>query len=255
MQNAQPTLLRDLIERVARADRRAFDTLYEATSARLNALCLSILKDRRAAEEALEQVYIRIWAEAPRFPDSTLSPMAWLTVLTRATALAHRAGPAPNAAPRKPEPAWQEGSDPTVLLRMVWLEGLSYADLARHTALPRAEVRHLVHEGLERLAGHAADDADSFAAAEQALDLGQGDALPLAQRAEWQERLARLADDLTPVMAPARARQRIRESLGHGAAPLSVDPLEQQPWWRGPLGIALALLLVGAVAWWGVWGR
>ena len=71
--------------------------------------------------------------------------------------------------------------------------------------------------------------------------------------AEWQERLARFADDLTPVMAPARARQRIREHLGHGLAPLSVDPLERRPWWRRPLGI-LAILLVATVVWY-VWGR
>ena len=57
------------------------------------------------------------------------------------------------------------------------------------------------------------------------------------------------ADDLTPVMAPARARQRIREHLGHGTAPLSVDPLQRAPRWRGPLGIIVAILLIAAAAW------
>ena len=73
----------------------------------------------------------------------------------------------------------------------------------------------------------------------------------LAYIAAW--KLARFADDLTPVMAPARARQRIREHLGHGMAPLSVDPLERRPWWRGPFGI-IAILLAAALAWY-FWPR
>ncbi len=68
--DARQKTLDSLIARVAQGDRRAFDTLYENTSAQLNALCLSILKDRREAEETLEQVYIALWKEAARFPDS-----------------------------------------------------------------------------------------------------------------------------------------------------------------------------------------
>ena len=49
-------------------------------------------------------------------------------------------------------------------------------------------------------------------------------------------------------MAPARARQGIRERLGHGLAPLAEDPAAQTPWWRRP-GAALAgLAAIAAVA-------
>lgn len=64
----------------------------------------------------------------------------------------------------------------------------------------------------------------------------------------WQERLAGLAEGLTPVMAPARARQNIRERLGHAIPPLLNDPTERTPWWRGPLGAILGLAAVAAVA-------
>nr|WP_111297818.1 anti-sigma factor [Paracoccus saliphilus] len=63
---------------------------------------------------------------------------------------------------------------------------------------------------------------------------------------DWQERLAGLADDLTPVMAPARARQGIRERLGHAQAPLARDPNERSSWWRGPWGALLGTLAVAA---------
>lgn len=65
---------------------------------------------------------------------------------------------------------------------------------------------------------------------------------------DWQERLAGLALGLTPVMAPARARQAIRERLGHSVAPLSTDPNARLPWWRGPWGIITGLLAVAVLA-------
>ncbi|MBK4214805.1 hypothetical protein JJJ17_02575 [Paracoccus caeni] len=64
---------------------------------------------------------------------------------------------------------------------------------------------------------------------------------------QWQERMSGMAADMTPIMPPARARQRIRETLGLIAAPLSVDPTETTPWYRGPLGLVLlAAIAVGA---------
>ncbi|WP_265502721.1 anti-sigma factor [Paracoccus beibuensis] len=101
---------------------------------------------------------------------------------------------------------------------------------------------------------------DEALAAELALGLLEG---PEAQAAvdrlstdpafaqavrDWQERLAGLAEDLTPVMAPARARQGIRQRLGHALPPLETDPLERAPWWRGPMGVLTGLLAVAAVA-------
>lgn len=64
----------------------------------------------------------------------------------------------------------------------------------------------------------------------------------------WQERLAAMAEDLTPVMAPARAKQGIRERLGHGQAPLVQDLNAATPWWRRPFGALAGLAAVAAVA-------
>lgn len=250
MQHDRQPLLADLIARVAKADRRAFDELYEATSARLNALCLSILKDRREAEEVLEQAYIGIWKDAARFADSGLSPMAWLVTQARDRAVDRlRRLPAPVQAGA----GNRLGGDGLELVRIAYLEGLDYPGLGQRLGMSADEARHALHEGLERLAGHTADEGESFATAEQALALRGGQPQDKAQLADWQERLARFAGDLTPVMAPARARQRIRESLGHGLAPLSFDPLERTPWWRGPFGI-MAILVAVALAWY-LWLR
>jgi len=68
-----------------------------------------------------------------------------------------------------------------------------------------------------------------------------------AQRVrDWQERLAVLAEELTPVMPPVRARQRIREDLGHISAPLSHMIDSRIRWWQRPLPLISAA--AGAVA-------
>ncbi|RMC33261.1 hypothetical protein [Paracoccus alkanivorans] len=70
---------------------------------------------------------------------------------------------------------------------------------------------------------------------------------------DWQERLAGMTEGLTPVMAPARAWQGIRERLGHIAAPLTEDPAKSPSWWRGPAGMLLGLIVIAAIAaflWW-----
>ena len=72
-----------LIVRTSMKDRAAFDLLYRHTSAKLFGVCLRILRDRAEAEEALQDVYIKIWAKADRFAVSELSPISWLVAIAR----------------------------------------------------------------------------------------------------------------------------------------------------------------------------
>ncbi|MTH76200.1 anti-sigma factor [Paracoccus aestuariivivens] len=106
------------------------------------------------------------------------------------------------------------------------------------------------------------EDEDEALAAELALGLIDEDEAPhiaarltadqdFARRvAAWQERFAGLADELVPVMPPARARQRIREELGHASAPLT-HPIDSRiRWWQRPfalIGAAVAVVALAAV--------
>src|SRR3982751_3734797 len=58
----------DLISRCAMRDRAAFRTLYERTSAKLFGVVLRILKDRSEAEEAIQEIYVKVWQRADRCP-------------------------------------------------------------------------------------------------------------------------------------------------------------------------------------------
>lgn len=72
-----------LINRVAIGDRIAFSTLYRRTSPRLFAICLKILRHRPDAEEALQEVYIKVWQRAQTFAASAGTPSTWLSTIAR----------------------------------------------------------------------------------------------------------------------------------------------------------------------------
>jgi RNA polymerase sigma-70 factor (ECF subfamily) len=78
-----PDHIAHLITRVAASDRAAFDELYSHTSAKLFGVCLRVLNDRASAEDALQDVFVKIWQRADRFKVGGYSPMSWLITIAR----------------------------------------------------------------------------------------------------------------------------------------------------------------------------
>ncbi|BCG86574.1 RNA polymerase sigma factor [Mesorhizobium sp. 113-3-9] len=76
-----------LILRTSKQDRAAFDLLYRHTSSKLFGVCLHILGDRADAEEALQEVFLKVWAKADRFAVSEVSPISWLIAIARNQAI------------------------------------------------------------------------------------------------------------------------------------------------------------------------
>ena len=168
----------DLILRVSLRDRMAFDLLYAATSAKLFGTCLRVLKDRTAAEDVVQEAYIRIWLKADRFSVTGQSPMSWLIAIARHLAIdrlrARReaVGDTEDAAAleiRDPAPG-PEGraiaagerrrldgcldeleSDRAAAVRAAYLEGDSYADLAARHNVPLNTMRTWLRRSLMRL--------------------------------------------------------------------------------------------------------
>lgn len=87
LQSHDTSEIEDLIARCALDDRAALEALYAATSAKLFAICLRVLKDRHAAEDALQDVYVKIWYAADRYSVNGLSPLAWLSTIARNAAI------------------------------------------------------------------------------------------------------------------------------------------------------------------------
>lgn len=75
--------LEQLLSQIALADRAAFRTLYDETSAKLFGVLIRLLSNRQDAEDALQMVYVKIWQKAPSFAASGQSAMGWLVVIAR----------------------------------------------------------------------------------------------------------------------------------------------------------------------------
>lgn len=76
-----------LLSASAAGDENAFARLYALTSPKLFAVIVRILRRRDWAEEALQDVYLRIWQRAESYSEERGSPMAWLATIARYRAL------------------------------------------------------------------------------------------------------------------------------------------------------------------------
>lgn len=80
---ADLTEIENYIARTALGDKAAFSALYRATSAKLFGICLRVLGTQAEAEDALQDVFVKIWHNADRYQVNGLSPMTWLITIAR----------------------------------------------------------------------------------------------------------------------------------------------------------------------------
>jgi len=76
-----------LLSRCALRDERALDELYQIVSSQLFGLLLRILKRRALAEEALQDVMVRVWQRADQYVAYRGRAMAWLSSIARYRAI------------------------------------------------------------------------------------------------------------------------------------------------------------------------
>jgi RNA polymerase sigma-70 factor (ECF subfamily) len=166
----------DLISRCALRDRAAFKLLYDRTNAKLFGVTLRILKNRADAEEAIQEVYVKIWQRADRYIPGNTSPISWLVAVARNHSLdilrARRpasedidealdiadSGPTPEQATA----AGQERgrieaclqtleNDRAEAIKGAYLDGYSYEELAERFAVPLNTMRTWLRRSLMRL--------------------------------------------------------------------------------------------------------
>ena len=77
----------ELLRKIGKADASALLTLYDRTSRLLFGIILRILGDRTPAEEALLDVYTRIWKRAEHYDPALFTPVEWLINVARTSAI------------------------------------------------------------------------------------------------------------------------------------------------------------------------
>jgi RNA polymerase sigma-70 factor, ECF subfamily len=165
-----------LLSRCALRDRQAFAALYSRTSAKLFGVTLRILKDRSEAEEALQEVYVKIWQRADRYVAGGYSPISWLVAIARNHSLDILRGRKPksedidvaleiaDAAPTPEQAAADSGeraridscldeldSDKAAAVRGAYLDGYSYDELATRFSVPLNTMRTWLRRSLLKL--------------------------------------------------------------------------------------------------------
>lgn len=169
--------LAGLLKRTAAGDRAAFAALYDAVSAKLFGIVLRILKRRDAAEDVLQDVFVKIWQRASDFDPQRASPVTWMATIARNAALdvarrrtavalddapevMHIADPGPVALQQLEagEEANRlnrciEALEPErgQLVRLAYLEGLSREELAQRLGHPIGTIKTWLHRSLKQL--------------------------------------------------------------------------------------------------------
>lgn len=166
----------DLIARCALRDRAAFRDLYGRTSAKLYGVTLRILRDRSEAEEALQEVYVKIWQRADRYVPGGYSPISWLVAVARNHSLdvlrarkpkgddidmaldVADAGPDPEQAAvqggersRIDNCLGQLDAEKADAVRGAYLDGFSYEELATRHKVPLNTMRTWLRRSLMKL--------------------------------------------------------------------------------------------------------
>jgi len=73
----------DLIARIAQAQTKAFDRLYERYNRLVFSVAIAILGDQSAAEEATLDVFVQVWKKASTYRADHGQVRTWLTAITR----------------------------------------------------------------------------------------------------------------------------------------------------------------------------
>jgi RNA polymerase sigma-70 factor (ECF subfamily) len=75
------------MSRVAAGDSVSFRSLYDLTGAKLYLTVRRILHSEAAAEDAVQEAYLRVWRRAGDFDPGIASPIAWMTTIARHAAI------------------------------------------------------------------------------------------------------------------------------------------------------------------------
>jgi len=165
------------LAQIADGNQSAFESLYRASASRLLGVCIRVLHDREEAEDALQDVYVRIWRKAAQFDPARAAAATWLATIARNTAIDRlRARPHHQLAPIELIEAVPDDGDTPLesteragdrarldtcfetleprrrgLIRAAFFDGATYEELAQRVGSPLGSVKSWIRRGLLQL--------------------------------------------------------------------------------------------------------
>ncbi|MGN6667746.1 MAG: sigma-70 family RNA polymerase sigma factor [Trinickia sp.] len=168
-----------LLVQTSAGDQAAFTELYRLTSSKVFGVCLRMLRDRGAAEDMLQEVYVAVWRRAQTFDPSRASAITWLVTLARNRTIdrlrQHRESPLDDDASdadivdESPSPAAlaersqrrqrlehcleQLGAAQRDAVREAFFSGATYSELAQRAKVPLGTMKSWIRRSLMQLKG------------------------------------------------------------------------------------------------------
>ncbi len=170
--------LRAAMARLAAGDAAALEEVYKATRVKLFGICLRILKDRKEAEDALQDVFVNLWQRADRYDPERASPISWLATFARNRAIdrlrtgkvrggavpVEEAAPLPDSNPL-PDQIMIDGEQKARVhtclkklddnarenIRAAFFDGKTYGQLAEVADVPLGTMKSWIRRGMMKL--------------------------------------------------------------------------------------------------------
>jgi len=160
-----------LIQKIGEGDSTAFTALYDGTSSLVFGLLLRIMPERTEAEEALLDVYTRIWKKSASYDPENFMPLEWIITVARTCAITRLDGTRegrkrtlPDAGEPDPKttvsPAMQNHARSSLdsltaqqkeFLDWAFYTGLSCSEIAVRTGKPTGAVKTHTRIGMSKL--------------------------------------------------------------------------------------------------------
>jgi len=177
-QTADAAKLAHWVAQVAMGDRQAFRRLYDATSPKLFAIALRILREESRAEDVLQDSFVNVWNAAASYNATLSAPMTWLVTIVRNRALDYvRRVDQKTVAFDDDLEAVIESEDPTPVelasrgqdasaldrclkrldagqrqaIAFAYFQGLTHSELATTLRIPIGTVKTWIRRGLEKM--------------------------------------------------------------------------------------------------------
>jgi RNA polymerase sigma-70 factor (ECF subfamily) len=168
----------------ARGDHESFEALYDAFADLVYSIARSMLRDPVLAEDAAQDVWVRIWNAAGSFDPERASVATWITTIAHRQVIdvlrrrAARPGDATGAEPGDERLAREAGTADTegealahvdgeriraamqelpemqrVALELAYFGGLSQSEIAERLGKPLGTIKTYMFQGMRRLRG------------------------------------------------------------------------------------------------------
>jgi RNA polymerase sigma factor (sigma-70 family) len=173
----QRACLADALVRTGGGDRDAFREVYTLSSAKLFGICFMICGNRHAAEDVLQDVYLKVWRYAGAWDPAVGSAIAWLAAIAKnrsidwyrshatcRTSPLEDAPEVPDATPCAETRLLSTEVSEGLLARLgtldprtraaiagAFYQGFSYAELAKRDGVPLGTMKSVIRRGLARL--------------------------------------------------------------------------------------------------------